>query len=47
MEMLVAVVVTPACCNGVLVVQYQPNQILKKYNEEIEGVKKVSIVLGK
>ena len=27
--------------------QYQPKEILKKYNEEIDGVKKDSIVLGK
>ena len=26
--------------------QYQPKDILKKYNEEIDGVKKDSIVLG-
>ena len=27
--------------------QYQPKEILKKYNEEIDGVKKDAIVLGK
>ena len=27
--------------------QYQPKEILKKYKEEIDGVKKDSIVLGK
>ena len=47
MEMLVHNIIIRLICTCVrMPTQYQPKEILKKYNEEIDGVKKDSIVLG-